>query len=148
MKALVVLPMVGVGPVHLGATREQVHAALGHPEAGFLKVPTCEHRTDTWFDGCLQVFYEGESPAVSFIELSRGVGFEASLFGLPVFATRVPVLVAELSHHSQLEASDPELGFSFKFPSIELALWRPSDDDEEEPHVSTVGIGVPGYFSR
>lgn len=48
--------------------------------------------------------------------------------------------------HAKHDDDDPELGFSYIFPSLELAFWRPGDDDDEEPHFATVGIGVRGYF--
>jgi len=68
------------------------------------------------------------------------------LFGLPVFSTPAPVLIAAVGRHAKHDDDDPELGFSYIFPSLELAFWRPGDDDDEEPHFATVGIGVRGYF--
>lgn len=147
MKTYVVYPLIGVGPVHLGASRESVHAALGAPEESFFKVPTSQHPTDTWFQSGFQVFYEGEHPTVTFIELSGGSDFEAVLFELPVFTTQVPILVAEINRRSRLDETDPELGYTYKFPSLELAFWRPDDNDKETPYFSTVGIGVSGYYS-
>ena len=84
---------------------------------------------------------------VAFIELSGGGDVESVLFGLPVFATAVPVLVHEVESRSQLDEADPELGYSYVFPTLELAFWRPDNDDEEAPYFSTVGAGLSGYFS-
>ena len=147
MKTFVVDPLVGVGPVHLGADRDAVLAALGAPEESFSKVPTSQHPTDAWFKNGFQVFYEGEHPTVAFIELSSSSNFQAILFGMSVFTTKAPILVSELKHRATLDETDPELGYTYTFPSLELAFWRPDDDDEEAPYFSTVGIGVPGYYS-
>jgi len=100
-----------------------------------------------WFEKRLHVFYEGDQPIAAFIELSGGGDVEAVLFGLPVFATAVPVLVHEVGSRSKLDETDPELGYSYIFPTLELAFWRPDTDDEEAPYFSTVGAGLLGYFS-
>ncbi|KQQ91766.1 hypothetical protein [Massilia sp. Leaf139] len=140
-------PINGVGPVSLGASREAVIAALGTPTASFYKTPDSRYPTDAWFGNGFQVFYEGEQPMVAYIELSEGYDFEAVLFGLPVFSTTTPILIREVGRHSKLDETDPELGYSYIFPSLELAFWRPDNDDNEAPYFSTVGIGMSGYFS-
>jgi hypothetical protein len=140
-------PIMGVGPLRLGASREAVHAALGTPQESFYKTPSSRYPTDAWFQNGLQAFYEGDQPAVAFIELASDSNFEAVLFGLPVFTTPVQVLIAELGRRGKLDETDPELGYSYIFPSLELAFWRPDNDDNESPYFSTVGIGVSGYFS-
>jgi hypothetical protein len=138
---------MGVGPLRLGARREAVHAALGTPQESFYKTPSSRYPTDAWFQNGLQAFYEGDQPVVAFIELASDSNFEAVLFGLPVFTTPVQVLIAELGRRGKLDETDPELGYSYIFPSLELAFWRPDNDDNESPYFSTVGIGVSGYFS-
>ena len=146
-KQIVLDPLNGVGPARLGVSRDAVLAALGPPEASFCKTPNSTYPTDAWFENSLQVFYEGDEPIVAFIELSNRCDVEAILFGLPVFATATSVLVREVGRHARLDESDPELGCSYIFPSLELAFWRPIGDDGEAPYFSTVGIGVVGYFS-
>jgi hypothetical protein len=140
-------PLAGVGPIRLGASRASLLAALGKPASSFYKMPDSRYPTDMWFEKRLHVFYEGDQPMVAFIELSGGGDVEAVLFGLPVFATAVPVLVHEVGSRSKLDETDPELGYSYIFPTLELALWRPDNDDEEAPYFSTVGAGLLGYFS-
>jgi hypothetical protein len=143
----VLKPLHGVGPVSLGASREAVIAALGVPTASFYKTPDSRYPTDAWFGNGFQVFYEGEQPMVAFIELSEGCNFEVFLFDLPVFSTTTPTLIREVGHRAKLDETDPELGYTYIFPSLELAFWRPDNDDSEAPYFSTVGIGVSGYFS-
>jgi hypothetical protein len=147
VKTFVIDPLVGVGPVRLGARREAVLAAIGAPENSFCKVPGSRHQTDAWFQNGLQVFYEGDQPTVAFIELTSSPYFEAVLLGISVFTTKVPLVISEIRRCAKLDEADPELGYAYTFPSLELALWRPDDDDAETPYFSTVGIGVCGYYS-
>lgn len=146
-KEFVLDPLVGVGPIRLGANRESVLAALGNPASSVHKTPDSRYPTDSWFENRFQVFYEGSRPTVAYIEVSGGGDVEAVLFGLPVFATAVPILVNEVGCRAKLDETDPELGHSYIFPALELAFWRPDNDDKEAPHFSTVGVGQSGYFS-
>lgn len=140
-------PLRGVGSLRLGANREAVLATLGTPTASFYKTPDARYPADAWFENGLQVFYEGDEPTVAFIELSIDRNLKAVLFGMPVFTTPAPVLISEVGRRAKHDEDDPELGFSYIFPTLELAFWRPDDDDDEAPYFATVGIGVPGYFS-
>jgi len=81
--------------VHLGASREDVHAALGAPEHSFLKTQSSQHPTDVWHGNAFQVFYEGEKPVVAFIELSSNARIETILFGLSVFSMKAIAVIAE-----------------------------------------------------
>jgi hypothetical protein len=140
-------PLNGVGPVRLGMSRKAVLAAFGPPSASFYKTPNSRYPTDAWYGSDFQVFYEGEKPTVAFIELSNGANLEAVLFGLPVFTTSVPALISEIGRRAELDRADPELGYSYTFPNLELAFWRPDNDDEETPYFATVGLGRAGYYS-
>jgi len=93
------------------------------------------------------VFYEGDAPTVDFIELSSGSNLRVLLFGLAVFTTPVPALISEMERHAELDRSDPELGYSYIFPNLELAFWRPDNDDDETPYFATVGVGRVGYYT-
>lgn len=140
-------PLNGISSLRLGANREAVLAMLGKPTASFHKTPDTRYLTDAWFESGLQVFYEGDEPTVAFIELSNNQNLNVVLFGVPVFTTPVPILISEVSRRAGYDQHDPELGLSYIFPSLELAFWRPDDDDNDEPYFATVGIGVIGYFS-
>lgn len=146
-KEFILDPLNGVGPVRLGMRRDALHAAFGTPTAAFHKTPTSKYPTDVWFGSDFQVFYEGDEPTVAFIELSNGPDLEVVLFGLPVFKTTVPALISEIGRRAEFDEADPELGYSYTFPTLELAFWRPDNDDEATPYFATVGIGVAGYFS-
>lgn len=140
-------PLNGVGLVRLGMRRDAVLSAFGPPTASFYKTPNARYLTDAWYGSDFQVFYEGDEPTVAFIELSNGPNLKAMLFGLPVFATPVPALISEVERHTELDRTDPELGYSYMFPNLELAFWRPNNDDEETPYFATVGIGRAGYYT-
>jgi len=146
-KEFILDPLKGVDPVRLGMSRDAVHAAFGAPTATFHKTPNSRYPTDAWFGSDFQVFYEGDEPTVAYIELSNGVNLEAVLFGLPVFTTKVPALIAEIGRRAELDGADPELGYSYTFPSLELGFCRPDNDNEEAPYFATVGLGRVGYYS-
>jgi hypothetical protein len=140
-------PLNGVGPVRLGMGRQAVLAAFRTPPESFYKTPNSRYPTDAWFENGFQVFYEGDQPSVAYIELTENRNFEVVLFGIPVFTTPVSALILELGHRAELDERDPELGYTYTFPSLELAFWKPDDDEEEAPYFASVGIGVAGYFS-
>ena len=146
-KEFVLDPVNGVGPVRLGMTRTAVIDAFGPPSGSFYKTPGSKYATDAWYGSDFQVFYEGEEPTVFFIELSNGPNLEAVLFGLPVFMTSVPALISEIERRAELDRADPELGYSYTFRTLELAFWRPDNDDEETPNFATVGMGRAGCYS-
>jgi len=140
-------PLHGVGPVRFGMRRDDVLAAFGPPAASFYKTPDSRYPTDAWFESGFQVAYEGDEATVAFIELSNDAGLEAFAFGLPVFATPAAALVPAIERHAELDRADPELGYVYTFPDLELAFWRPDDDDDDTPYFATVGIGRAGYYA-
>lgn len=148
MQTFAVQPLVGVGPVHLGTSRNEVRRILGPCSTSIRKSPSSREATDAWFANGFQVFYAGEMPAVEYIGLSAGVGFSAMLFGHDVFTTPASTVVSLVQEHAAFDATDPELGSSYIFPSIELSLWRPDCDELEGNFFATVGIGIRGYYSQ
>ena len=56
-----------------------------------------------------------------------------------------------MERHAAFDDSHPELGYSYVYPALETALWRPvipeSEDDAEGLTFETVGVGARGYFS-
>jgi hypothetical protein len=145
MKSYEVIPLQGVGPVFLGMTRDEVHAALGDQFQTFRKAPTASHSTDAWHDNAFQVFYGGSAPIVEYIELSRSQKFTVSLLGLSVFDTEAPELLSGIQAHATADAANPEQGFSYIFPDLELSVWRPGLQDTR---FATIGIGRLGYYSN
>jgi hypothetical protein len=143
MQTMVVEPRVGVGPIALGSSRVEVLRALVYAQCSFLKVPSSQWPTDSWFSGALQVFYSGEPPRVEFIELSRGSELEALVLGNAVFSIPAREVLSRIPQGTQVLAE--EEGSSYVVPELELSFWREGCDDE---YFASVGIGMPGYFSR
>ncbi len=147
-----VVPHVGVGPVRLGMTREQVRRAMPGPCEPFRKGPFAKHETDGFHGSGFQVFYGGDEPTAEYIQLCTGQGLRAIYAGVSVFETPADTVVARISRLAPYDPSDRELGYSYIFPSLELSLWRPvkpeSPTDPEGQEFWSIGIGVRGYYSR
>jgi hypothetical protein len=144
MKRFDAAPHISLGPVKIGATRAEVHDAMGAPESTFKKSATADHPTDAWFQNALQVFY---TPAgmVEFIEVSGNAGIEVICFGETIFSTAAAALVARLGKTTAFTSSDG--GHTFIGHDIDVALWRPEVDAPEGVHFATFGLGRSGYYA-
>jgi hypothetical protein len=87
-----VVPLVGVGPVHLGMSRSQVHAALGVPLSDSRGEGSPDDGPDSFFESALQVSYGADGRA-EYIEVYRGQPFPVLYGGVDVFATGAEDLV-------------------------------------------------------
>ena len=145
-----VMPHIGVGPVKLGMSREKVRGIMPSPCQAFLKGQNAEHETDAFHDCGFQVCYGGESPVAEFIELSRESGFRVIYRGVDIFATPADQVLAHVSNDAPYDPADPELGYSYIFPDLDLSLWRPvvpaSPEDQEGREFLTIGVGAVGYY--
>jgi len=103
---------------------------------------------DAYHSSAFQVFFDG-SDRVEFVELSRSDEIEARYDGVPVLALPAWEAIEYMTTKAPFNPDDPELGFSYEFPSLETAIWRPEDDDEEPEGRTfmTIGVGRLGYFS-
>jgi len=103
---------------------------------------------DAYLDSCFQVFYD-EAYTVEYIELSRNGPLTAIYNDLDVFATTAEQVVQHIGQHAAFDASDPELGYSYIFPDLDLSVWRPHlpEDGPDGQYFATIGIGKPGYYS-
>lgn len=170
-------PHVGVGPVRLGMSRDEVRRIMPGPVDSFRKGPDALYETDGFHNCAFQVFYGGDTPTVEYIELSADAEFSAVYRGMNVFGTEAKDLVAHISRVAEYDATEPEMDYSYIFPELELSLWRPvkpesPEDVEDTPHIerlfpwspmpvtpespegmdgrvfSTIGVGVIGYYRR
>jgi hypothetical protein len=131
--------------------RDQVRGVMPGPCEPFRKEPDSLYETDS-FHGCgFQVFYGGRTPVVEYIELSPNCGFRALYRGVDVFVTPADEVVAHVVRDAPFDPDDPELGFGYIFPALDLSLWRPdlpeSPEDPEGREFSTIGVGIEGYYS-
>ena len=145
MKNYEIIPLHSVGPVALGMSRSQVHAVLGACTRSFQKASGSVQPTDTWHNSAFQVSYSPDE-TVEYIELSRANDFSVACSGMAVFDTPVALLIKRLEQLAAVDTSDPEYGYSFMFPSLELSFWRPVKEDPELSFFSTIGIGRRGYY--
>ena len=145
MDTVDVVPGTGVGPVRLGMSRSEVHAALGPPAQTLSSAPG-EPPTEAWHESALRVHYAGET--VERIELHPGPALRAVLEGRDVSTTRVSELVRHLySTRAHYDPNDPELGYRFHFPPLGLTLRRgkipEGPNDPEGQCFTSLTLGRP-----
>ena len=150
MKTYLVEPLLGVGPVRLGMSREAARQVMPEPPHTFRKTPLSKHDTDAFHRSSFQLFYAGELPAVEYIELSRSNDFRAVFCGQSVFEMPAEELLAILGRQHRCQIDDPSAPCDVIFPDLQISLWRPyapdSPDDERARYFSTIGAGVTGYY--
>ncbi len=146
-----VVPHRGVGPVLLGMSCQESRAAMGMQPHVYRRNIFATEDTDSYLGNAFQVDFDREE-RVEFIELSPGWPAIAVYRGISVFETPADQLVALISQEAGYDRSDPELGYSYVFPELELAVWRPvlpeDDDDPEGRYFATIAVGRRGYFSQ
>jgi hypothetical protein len=107
--------------------------------------------TDAFHGAAFQVFYDADGH-VEYIELSASDEIEPLFGGRPVLTMPADGVVESIARQTPFDDTDPDLGYSYVFPALDLALWRPTlpehDEDEEGRTFSTIGVGRPGYFAR
>ena len=142
-------PFVGVGPVLLGMSRDEVRQAMMEQPKPFRKTKD-RYEADAFHQSAFQVFYDGEQPTVEYIELSGGSIVRAFFRELDVFATPADEVVAHISRIAAFDETERELPYSYIFRGLQLSLWRPtlpeSATDTDGRYFSTIGIGRKGYY--
>ena len=134
-------PHGGVGPVRLGASRDEVRSAVSDPPDPFRKDPSDPYEVDAFDSLGLHVHYAGDRPAVEFIEASEAEGVSITLGGTDLLRQSAAAVVAVLASRSSVV--EEEEGSSFVAPALDVSLWRSSPDDEA---FESVGVGAIGYF--
>lgn len=138
-----VKPKIGIGPVQLGAERAQAIRCMGQEPDSFLKTPDSLHPTDAFYSSAFQVFYEGVSPIVESIELSRDGGFEILMSGIKVLSLPVPEALEKIQEITGLVPRSEDDGYTFEIPELGLWLWRPVTESPEGKYFETIGVGSP-----
>jgi hypothetical protein len=148
MRAYEIVPSVGIGPVRLGSSREEVRAAMGTDPYICRRFNADEHH---WHQSSFQVHYDERSQTVEFIEVAQSDEFVALYKGVDVHRTKADELVAHVSADAAYDPDNWELGYSYVFRALELSLWRPivpdSPEESEGRFFEAVGLGIYGYFS-
>ena len=120
------IPHVGVGPVKLGMTREEVHRVMPGPRESFHKDSNDEYETQmpsTTADSRSSTVVRGLSWSIS--SCPREASFRVLYRGVDVFATPADQVLAHVSGDAAFDPTDPELGYAYIFPDLDLSLWRP-----------------------
>ena len=141
-----IVPHVGVGPIRLGMTRDEVHVELGPPEF------TSRDNREEFLSGFM-VDYNSDG-LVEFIELAKSREFRALYQGKCLHDMLAADVVSLVRQHGRYDEEDPELGYSYCFHDLQLSLWRPTvpepdqpEDDPDGRYFHAVGIAEDGYFS-
>jgi hypothetical protein len=117
MEILEIKPKEGIGLIKLGMERAEVYRLLN--KAGSLNAAV------EWV-GDYHIEYKNNK--VVFIEIPNPmVDTTFVLFnGVDVFKTEANLLVRFISDYGSYDKSEWEMGYSCKFPSLGIGLWRPS----------------------
>src|SRR5262245_30519712 len=108
MRTYEIVPNVGIGPVRLGASRDEVRAVMGSAPHRFMKTPQAEYPTEAWHGRAFHVYYCGPLPAVEFIEVARSDEFVVLYKGMDVHRTRADKLVAYVSRDTPFDSNHRE----------------------------------------
>jgi hypothetical protein len=144
-----VLPHVGAGLVRLGMSRSEVRVLLGDPVSSYQKVPG-KPFTDAYFGGGLQVAFDGEDRG-EYIELNGPGAVDAVFYGRSLLFLPADDVLEWMSRFAEYDHGDPELGYSYVYPALDLSLWRPTlpetPEDEDGRFFRSIGIGIAGYYA-
>lgn len=134
------IPLVGIGPVRFGMTRDEVHAECG-PCHSFEKMPGVI--VDALFDRGLQVFYDSED-RVELVEVNHRLADRVTLRGELVLQLPMRRALDHVSAMGPLDEGASQPGYAFVFPVIEASLWRATTDQQS---FQTLGLGRRGLYS-
>lgn len=144
MKTFEIKPKIGVGPIRFGMTRAEVREQLGSPEDG--------DSDREWYLEDLAIDFDA-SGRVSFIEIAESENYKATLNSKCLHDLEADEAIAHVQAIAPYDENDPELGYTYMFPNLQISLWRPIiPDDEQDPEDPTgrrfeaVGVGGEGYF--
>ncbi len=143
------VPHVGAGEVHLGMRRSEVRRLLGDAVMSYKKVPGAV-LTDRYFAD-LQVAYDRED-RVEYIELNGPGDVDAVFRGRSLLFLPADEVLDWMKRFAEYDPDDPEVGYSYVYPDLDLSLWRPvlpdNPEDDDGRYFQSVGIARAGYFAR
>ena len=122
--AMVITPLIGVGPVMFAMNREAVHSHLGEPDAD-------EARRDFYYGGLLQVFFASDGRVES-VQIARTCPLRPILYDIPVLELSAGEVVARIGRITPVRTDHREYPHTSLFADVEVSLWRPPDPDA--PH--------------
>jgi len=138
-------PHVGAGPVKLGMKRDTARAAMlamGHSHEEDVHAAR-----DLFHSNSFQVFYD-RADLAEYIELSRSPDFKAIFKGEVILELPADDAVRAVTRFAEYSSANPELGWSYIFPALDLSLWRPATEGDEARTFRTIGAGRVGYYAN
>ncbi|MCA8993088.1 MAG: hypothetical protein KDA88_13950 [Planctomycetaceae bacterium] len=144
MKTFEIEPLKGVGPVRFGMSRDEVRKLLGTPDS--------VNDNREWFLDGFAVDYDSTGK-VEFVEFAISSKFRVAFKGKCLHEMYADDAVAFVSEFAPYDATDPELGYTYMFPKLQLSLWRPTMPEPDQPEDApagrrfhAVGAAADGYF--
>lgn len=130
---LLVEPGVGIGKIKLGMTKEELAAC----EEEYLKEYPGKPWHDIPFESLFQIEYD-ENNRIHFIQIINydmdHMNFVCLYKDIDLFSTKAKDLVPTINEISPYKTEGKDLGFSYYFLEIGLALWRGNIFHEEQMH--------------
>jgi hypothetical protein len=141
MQSFQIQPGIGVGPVKLGMTRQEVHDALGKPDWS-------RDEREGFLGGFFVDF--DQSGRVEFIELAKSKQFKALFEHKCLHEVPADDAILFVSKFDKFDETNRELGHTYIFLKLQMSLWRgtmPEDEDDSDGRFfEAIGIAIPGYF--
>jgi hypothetical protein len=141
-----ITPHIGIGPIHLGATRETIRAAL--TSLGFA-LKSSRGSIDYFASAAIQVEYGGDDHA-DFIGVSCHRDYSLIYYGTNVFDTVADQIFALMSDRDN-SGSHVFDRSGFVFPNQIVTLWEADEQydrlgGEQRPIWAQVGLGNQRYL--
>jgi hypothetical protein len=162
MNPIIITPLVGIGPLKLGMTEQEVQETFN----AYTYNRSTDHAHTLEFEDLFKIEYDGNNK-VHFIELINPCNDTACLYKeWDVFRIKANELVMEIDKKANfVRDRDSELGYSYTFSELQLFFWRshvitehdlqsnwfvelsPENQEEEKRslYFNTVAIAAPGY---
>jgi hypothetical protein len=137
-------PHLGIGPVRLAMTRDAARAAMRGLGQSYREDRRAKR--DLFHGNAFQVFYDA-TDTVEYIQLARSGDIDASFEGQRILDIPADDAVRFVERFAPYSTSNPELGWSYLFPALDLSLWRPVTEGEEGRTFASVGVGRAGYYA-
>ena len=127
--------------------RAEVHLALGEPEH-------CAPNGRECFLGGFMVDFNKDGVA-EFIEIASSKLFRGVFRGKCLHEIPADEALAHVSQFGEFDRNDPELGYSYTFVGLQMALWRgtlpsPGQDpnDPNGRYFESVSVAENSYFEE
>ncbi len=146
MRVFEVTPHVGIGPLRLGMTPDDVRRSV----AGHRVEKIRRGREEVIEDLGLGVDYSDGDTAVTFVQVSQADRVRVTFAGCDVFDTPADELVASVVRQEGLSPADyPPGRHEYLFPPLRLVLWRGvvAEESGEQGWVfECISVHAPGYY--